>query len=241
MRFAEFDSEEGRAIIAQTIKLFIDVIARQEKIYQQAPMQTAGSLLELWLLVRSVRPMSIFELGTAQRSSTIALALAAADLPGCIVYGIDIAPREFSSFAAKHYPELRFSPVIDIASEATTFEIPDRWNRPVLTFYDAHDGGIPGKIISEHAILRWFPQLAGQTIAIHDCARAPLPPSEYLPQYVEATHWQGETIVGFPEVGPLVQWMNRNGIGFWRPSDALRSIGVAVPESDIIVLTVPHD
>jgi hypothetical protein len=241
MRFAEFDSEEGRSRIAQMAKLFIDVIARQQEIYRETPMQTAGSLLELWLLVLSVRPMSIFELGTAQRSSTIALALAASELPGCIVYGIDIAPREFGSFAAKHYPELRFSPVIDIASEATRFEIPDHWSHPVLTFYDAHDGGIPGKIISEHAISRWFPKLAGQTIAIHDCARAPLPTSEYLPQYVEATHWQGETIVGFPEVGPLVQWMNRNSIRFWRPSDALNSIGVTMPESDMIVLTVPHD
>jgi hypothetical protein len=239
MQFAAFDSAEGRRTVAEKLRLFGTIIARQERIYRSYPLQTAESLLELWLLAVTVKPRSIFELGTGYRSSTIAFALAAAELQDCTVYGVDVAPREFAGFATRNYPELQFGPVLDTAIEATMFDIPDGWRRPILMFYDAHDGGIPGKAISRSAIARWFPRMAGQTVAIHDCARAPLPADDYLPQYVEATHWQGETLVGFPEIGPLVEWMNRERISFWRPRDELARIGVAIPESDTIVLTLP--
>jgi hypothetical protein len=242
MQFSQFASAEGRRMVAEKLDQFQEIISKLEDIYNVRPFnqQTAQSLLELWLLVASVRPRSIFELGTGYRSSTIALALAAADVPGCTVFGVDAAPYDFQYFAANYFSELRFGAVVDIAAEATGFEIPDDWARPILTLYDAHDGDIPGKVISHHAISRWFPKLAGQTVAIHDCSVFPRDDGvAYASPLVKATHWSGRAIVGYPEVGPLVEWMNREHIDFWRPGDELERLGFLGWDSSLIALAIP--
>ncbi len=242
MRFSEFAASTGRQLIAEKLEFFQQIINDLENIYSKRPFdqQNAASLLQLWLLVNYVRPRSIFELGTGSRASTIALALGAAQLPGCTVFGVDTAPRDFRAFAAAHFPGLVFGPVLDTAVEATTFLIPDDWPRPILMFYDAHDGGIPGKVISQHAISNWFSKLPGQTIAIHDCVVVPRDfRNEYGPPYVEAIHWSGQKIIGFPEAGPIVEWMNRERIEFLRPAEELAKLDIQMPESYLLVLTVP--
>jgi hypothetical protein len=243
MKFAQFDSAEGRRAVADKLNLFENVIARLEEIYDIRPFeqQSAQSLLELWLLVVTTRPRTVFELGCGMRASTIALALAAAEAPACCVRGVDRDPMDFPSFATRHFPDLRFGPVLDAAIDATDFEIPDWWPRPIFMFYDAHDGGIPGKVISQHAIARWFPKLAGQTVAIHDCCVASpdfvLPPGSYN----EATHWSGRRVAGFGEVQHLVEWMNRGRIDFWRPGDELEKLGLGGNDSCLIALTIPAE
>jgi hypothetical protein len=123
--------------------------------------------------------------------------------------------------------------------EATDFEIPDHWPRPILMLYDAHDGGISGKIISRHAIAKWFPKLVGQTVAIHDCLV--VSPDFVLPaeRFAKAMHWSGRCIAGFGEVQHLVEWMNREHIDFWRPGDELEQLGLAGSDSCLIALTLP--
>jgi hypothetical protein len=242
MRFSEFAASTGRKLIAEKLEFFQQIINDLENIYSKRPFdqQNAASLLQLWLLVNYVRPRSIFELGTGSRASTIALALGAAQLPGCTVFGVDTAPRDFRAFAAAHFSGLVFGPVLDTAVEATTFLIPDDWPRPILMFYDAHDGGIPGKIISRHAISNWFSKLSGQTIAIHDCLVVPRHAEvEYGNPYIEAIHWSGQKITGFPEVEPIVEWMNRERIEFWRPGEKLATLGLQMPDSYLLALTVP--
>lgn len=166
--------------------------------------------------------------------------LAAAEVPGCTVYGVDIAPRDFRGFTASHFPTLQFGSVVDKAVEATTFAIPDEWERPILMFYDAHDGGLPGKIISRHAISSWFPKLSGQTVVIHDCLVLPNDaPTEYPSPYHGAIHWSGQKIIGFAEVGPLMEWMNRERIEFWQPGEELAKLGFPMAESYLIAFTAP--
>ena len=217
--------------------------AKLEDIYDIRPFdaQSAQSLLELWLLVMTIRPRTVFELGCGMRSSTIALALAAAEVPDCRVCGVDIAPIDFPALARQHFPDLRFGPVVDTAVEATAFEIPDQWPRPILMLYDAHDGGVPGKIISRHAIAKWFPKLTGQTVAIHDCLV--VSPDFVLPgeRFAKAMHWSGSCLAGFGEVQHLVEWMNREHIDFWRPSDELEQLGLPGDDSCLIALTLPAE
>jgi hypothetical protein len=161
-------------------------------------------------------------------------------VPGCTVYGVDFAPRDFAAFTASRFQGLPFGPVVDTAIEATTFEIPDEWPRPILMFYDAHDDGIPGKLVSRQAISNWFPKLSGQTVAIHDCLVLPLDDEQtFPPPYISAVHWSGRKVAGFPEVRPLVEWMNRDRIEFWRPGDELAELGFPVAESYLLALTLP--
>ena len=241
--FSQFASVAGRRTVADKLTLFKRVIAKLEDIYDIRPFdaQSAQSLLELWLLVVTIRPRTVFELGCGMRSSTIALALAAAEVPECTICGVDIAPIDFPSFASQHFPDLRFGPVVDTAVEATAFEIPDHWPRPILMLYDAHDGGVPGKIISRHAIAKWFPKLAGQTVAIHDCLV--VSPDFVLPgeRFAKAMHWSGRCIAGFAEVQHLMEWMNRERIDFWRPDDELAQLGLTGRDSCLIALTLPAE
>ena len=241
MKFAEFASAEGRRTIADKFSMFTDVIARLEEIYNLRPFdqQSAQSLLELWLLVVTTRPRTVFELGCGMRASTVALALAAAELPECIVRGVDLAPIDFPILAARHFPDLRFGPVLDTAIDAVDFDIPDYWPQPIFMLYDAQDGGVPGRIISRHAIAKWFPKIPGQTVAIHDCYV--VSPDFVLPpgSYSEATHWSGRCLAGFAEVQPLVEWMNRDRVDFWRPADEVQKLGLPGNDSCLIALTIP--
>lgn len=242
MLFAQFDSAKGRAILAEKLGLFRDVIAKLEDIYDVRPFnqQSAQSLLELWMLAIALRPRTIFELGAGSRSSTLALALAAADIPGCTVQSLDIAPSDFAFLTRTHFPQLRFGPVVDTAADASAFALPDAWPRPILMLYDAHDGDLPGKIISRHAIEAWFPKLAGQTVAVHDCSvRQRDDGIAYPPPHVKAIHWSGKAIIGYAEAAPLVAWMNQEHVDFWRPGDALETLGLSGADSSLIALTVP--
>ena len=242
MVFHDFIWKIGTRAIAEKLVFFHGIIARLEEIYGFRPFdqQSAQSLLELWLLVRSIRPRTVFELGTGKRSSTLALAHAAAELADCTVRGLDLAPIDFARFAQGHFPDVRFGPVIDTAAEATTFEIPVEWPRPIVMLYDAHDHGVPGKIISRHAIAHWFPRLRGETVAIHDCAVIEEGgPDGYPAEAVRARHWSGRTVAGYPEVEWLIDWMNTRRVGFWRPGDELKQFGLAAENSYLIALTIP--
>lgn len=242
MRFSQLDTPAGRQTLATKFELFQRIIAKLEDIYAIRPFnqQTPQSLLELWALATTTRPRTIIELGAGSRSSTLALALAAADIPGCTVQSIDIAPADFSYLSRTYFGELRFGPVLDNAVDASTFEIPATWPRPILMLYDAHDGDIPGVVISRHAIANWFPKLASQTIAVHDCSVFTGDDGTvYPPPHVKAIHWSGRAIVGYAEVPPLVDWMNRERVDFWRPGDALESFGLPGHDSSLIAFTAP--
>ena len=90
--FSQFASVAGRRTIADKLTLFKRVIAKLEDIYDIRPFdaQSAQSLLELWLLVVTIRPRTMFELGRGMRSSMIALTLAAAEVPRVHDYAASI-------------------------------------------------------------------------------------------------------------------------------------------------------
>ena len=241
MNFSCFSSSAGRALLEKKFAHFGNIIKRFEDIYGMRPFnqQTAQSLLELWALSIAIRPKTIVEIGAGSRSSTIALALAAAEIPECVVRSIDIAQRDFDVFARSNFPDLRFARVEDIVAEASSFEIPEEWPRPLFMLYDAHDGDLEGKIISRQAIDRWFPKLGGQTIAIHDCSVwASADAGICVPPHVKAIHWSGRPVVGYAEVIPLIDWMNRERIDFWRPGDELAELGLPGEDSSLIALKI---
>src|SRR5262245_51325463 len=164
--------------------LFLRIIARLEDIYQVRPFnqQTAQSLTELFALVQAMKPRTIFELGAGSRSSTLALALAAARMSTKPpIFSLDVAPVDFRSLARTHFPELRFAKVHDIPMEATRFSIPHKWDHPIFMLYDAHDDDLPGVKIFPHARATWFPAMPDAVIAVHDCSVYPEPQTD-LPE-----------------------------------------------------------
>jgi len=233
----------GGKLIAERLSAFQDVIRRLEDIYGVRPFnqQTAQSLTELYLLVSAVRPRTILELGAGTRSSTLALAAATARLwRPCIIYSLDISPIPFKPFTKQNFPKLRFGPVIDIQENAVNFMIPASWKRPLFMLYDAHDCDIPGSIISSHAIDNWFPQLSGQVVAVHDCSVFPADYDRTFEEhYTEALHFSGRKVVGFPEVIPLIGWMNHRGVDLCRPGDELKRLGFEAHDSSLVYFVAP--
>ena len=239
----KFFGEEGKALIARKLSDFRDVISKLEEVYNVRPFnqQTVQSLTELYLLILAIQPKSVFEVGCGSRSSTIALASATAELDiTCPVFGLDIAPVPFSDFVKTHFKELRFGPVIDIAANATQFLLPVEWQQPIFTLYDAHDDDIPGHTISTHAINSWFSRLKGQVVAVHDCSVFKNDSRvEVGPEYTTAYHFSDRKVIGYKEVSPLVNWMNKNRVDFYRPADELKALGFEADGSSLIYFTIP--
>jgi len=238
-----FDNEDGRNLIAQKMNEFGEILEKLCDIYQIRPFthQSVQSLTEMYLLTLAVESHTILEIGCGSRSSTIALASAAAELEhDCVLYGLDIAPTPFEQFSRINFPNLNFCKVVDIVTDVTQFEIPDDWERPILTLYDAHDEDILGSVISSHAILNWFPKLSGQVIAMHDFSVFPAD-DPFAPDnnHVMALHFSNRKIIGFREVTPLVSWMNELKIDFTRPGDELAEMGFKNGDSSLIYFTAP--
>ena len=233
---------DGRRLIAERLQAFRSVIRQLEDIYNIRPFphQTAQSLTELYLLVRALRPRTIFELGAGSRSSTVALAAASATLRKCRIYSLDICPTPFKGFADQYFPALKFGPVTDIQQNAVEFLIPGAWKFPLLMLYDAHDDDLPNSVISSHAITRWLPRLSGQVVAIHDCSVFPADyAGTFASSYTEAVHFSGRKVVGFAETAPLISWMNERRVDFCRPGDELQELGFDGHDSSLIYFRVP--
>ncbi len=238
-----FDNEDGRKIITQKMKKFGEIIERFCDIYQVRPFthQSVQSLTEMYLLTLVVKPCTILEVGCGSRSSTIALASAGAELEhDCVLYGLDIAPTPFEQFSRINFPNLNFCKVVDIVTDVTQFEIPDDWERPILTLYDAHDDDLPGSIISSYAIKHWFPCLSGQVIALHDFSVFPrdnptTPDDTHSMEY----HFSNRKVIGFKEVPPIMSWMNDMKVDFIRPGDELNEMGFYGGDSSLIYFFAP--
>jgi hypothetical protein len=223
--------------------LFVRIIARLEDIYHVRPFnqQTAQSLTELFALVRATRPRTIFELGAGSRSSTIALSLAAArmsDIPS--IFSLDVAPTNFRSFARAHFSGLRFAPVHDIAMEATRFRIPDKWERPILMLYDAHDDDLPGIKIFPYARTAWFPRMRGAVIAVHDCSVYPEPQADLAQHYHQAVFSPDVTIVGYGEVPELVAFLRQHSIPLGLPGREMQALGLGSEGTSLVYFRLPE-
>jgi len=238
-----FDNDEGHKLISRKLKEFGGIIEKLCEIYQvtQFVHQTAQSLTEIYLLTLALKPSTILEIGCGSRSSSLALASAGAELDSdVLLYGVDIAPTPFDKFTEAYFPGMSFCNVIDIKIDATEFEIPDEWERPLLTFYDAHDDDLPGSIVSAHAISNWFPCLSGQVVSVHDFsvfpADSPATPGDI---HSMESHFSNRKIIGFKEVVPLVSWMNELKVDFTRPGDELGEMGFQGGDSSLIYFTAP--
>ncbi len=237
--FDSFDSATGKSFIQETLNFFNTIIKSLENHYNIRPFnqQTAQSLAELFLLVKILKPATVFELGCGTRSSTVALAKAMEN--GC-VHGLDISPVDFKGLVEKAFPNLKFSPVIDHACNAVDFMIPKDWKRPIFTLYDAHDGDLPGIKIFPHALKNWFPELRNSIIAFHDCTITdhPIVYSSEDDHHC-SKHFKGRYISGFEESVPLTKWLNENEIDFYRPGDDLMKLGFQGKFSSLICVEVP--
>ncbi len=228
--------------LQETYSLFKGVISRLESVYNVRPFnqQTAQSLTELFALVQAVRPRTIFENGAGSRSSTIALAMAAAQLsPPPTILSIDIAPVPFDSFARTHFPDLQFGPVHDIAIEATQFQIPEGCAPPVFMLYDAHDDDLPGIKIFPHARRAWFPTLRGAVVAVHDCSVYP-EPQIGLDSYCQAVYRPGVTLVGYGEVPQLVEYLQEKAIPLELPGAEMQVLGIGGEGTSLVYFQLPE-
>ena len=222
--------------------MFQKIIARLEEIYNLRPFnqQTAQSLTELYALVKAVRPTTIFELGAGTRSSTLALAIAAAQLDqSCSIVSVDIAPVDFPTFVHQHFSDLALAPVKDVAMDATKFEIPPEWEGQVLMLYDAHDDDLPGVKIFPHAHEKWFPQLPGAIVAVHDCSVFSQPQSALASYYSQAAYSPEINIVGFGEVPALVEYLKRQNLTLGLPGRELEKLGIRGEGTSLIYFRLP--
>jgi hypothetical protein len=238
--FDSYNSEVGRRVIEDTLRDFQSVISIFERIYNRYPFnqQTAQSLTELFLLTKILNPKTIFELGCGTRSSTVALSSANS---GATVYGLDISPVNFESLMNSNFPNINHSRVIDYSLNAAIFEIPEEWEKPIFTLYDAHDGDLPGVEIFSHAKSHWFSKLKGQIIAFHDCSVMQEEPHNLSVGHVSSRHFSGKYIVGYSEVKHLVNWMNENGLDFYRPGDDLQRMCFDGSNSSIICVEILNE
>ena len=222
--------------------LFLRIIALLEDIYQVHPFnqQTAQSLTELFALVQATLPRTIFELGAGSRSSTLALSLAAARMSTRPpIFSLDVAPVDFPSLTTRHFPDLRFAPVHDIAMEATQFSIPRKWDHPILMLYDAHDDDLPGIKIFPHARTAWFPAMPGALIAVHDCSVYPeLQPN--LPEpYRQAVYAPDVTLAGYGEVPGLVEFLHQKALPLGLPGREMESLGIGGEGTSLVYFRLP--
>jgi hypothetical protein len=233
-----YNTPEGKKYVQCTLQEFSKIISILENEYNIKPFnqQTAQSLTELYLLVKVIKPATVFELGCGTRSSTIALAMALTE--GCI-HGVDLSPTNFKALMNKNFPCIKCAPVIDHALNALDFEIPEDWKRPIFTLYDAHDNDIPGVKIFPHAEEKWFPKLKGSIIAMHDCSIGDSKVNYPLDgDHFSCRHFSGRYVSGFFEVIALTEWMNENSINFYRPGDDMKRLGFDGHNSSLICFEV---
>jgi len=243
--FDRYDSQIGRETIFRSWSMFSQVIRKLEFIYGLHPFnqQSVQSLVEMFLLVNAYSPRSIVELGAGTRSSTIALSSAAAALPRCQVLSIDINPGCFHAFACKHFSEFEFAPVNDMQMNIAdlAYNNPIRsLPRPIFLLLDAHDDDIPGVKVFDNVRDHAFPILSKQLVAVHDCSVFPSDADPAVPRtHVKMRHFSGRILVGYGEVIPLVEWMNRMQVDFHRPGDELLSLGFPGNDSSLIYFSIP--
>jgi hypothetical protein len=223
--------------------LFLRIIARLEDVYQVRPFnqQTAQSLTELFALVQATQPQIIFELGAGSRSSTLALSLAAARMsPRPPIFSLDVAPVDFQSLARTHFPDLRFAPVHDIATEATRFVIPHNWKHPIFMLYDAHDDDLPGIKIFSHARRSWFPAMPGAVIAVHDCSVYPEPQADLGQPYHQAVYAPDVTLAGYGEVPALVDFLHQKALSLGFPGREMEVLGIGGEGTSLVYFRLPE-
>ena len=243
--FDKYDSQIGRETIFRSWNMFSQVIKKLELIYGLRPFnqQSVQSLVEMFLLVSAYSPRSVVELGAGTRSSTVALASAAAALPRCQVLSIDINPGCFHAFARKHFSEFEFAPVNDLQMNIAdlAYNSPIRsLPRPIFLLLDAHDDDIPGVKVFDNVRDHLFPILNKQLVAVHDCSVFPSDADPTVPgTHVKTRHFSGRVLVGYREVVPLVEWMNRTQVDFYRPGDELLSLGFPGDDSSLIYFSIP--
>jgi hypothetical protein len=236
--FDNYNSENGKKFIQETINYFTKIISVLEEHYNIKPFsqQTAQSLTELFLIVKILKPSTIFELGCGTRSSTIALSQAIEK--GCL-YGIDFSPVNFDELVNKSFPGMIHAPVIDHTMNAVDFFVPKTWERPIFTLYDAHDDDLPGIKIFPHAEKMWFPELKNSIVAFHDCTitdQLIIYPSES--DHYSSKHFNGRYISGYGESVSLTKWMNKSKIDFYRPGDDLTKLGFTGNQSSLICVEI---
>jgi hypothetical protein len=235
-------AERKRAVLEDAHREFKRIIAQLENIYNVRPFnqQTAQSLTELFALVLAVHPATILELGAGSRSSTIALALAAATFPlPPRIISIDINPGDFTRFAKTHFPHLRLAPVEDVCAEATEFRIPPSCAEPVFMLYDAHDEDVPGIKIFPFARQVWFPEMPGAVVAVHDCSVFPQPQEGLASYYHQAVFSPEVTLVGFGEVPGLVQYLQENELTLGLPGREMQALQIDGEGTSLIYFQLP--
>jgi len=221
---------------------FKRIISRLEEIYNVRPFnqQTAQSLTELFGLVLAINPTTILEVGAGSRSSTIALAMAAARLSRVPrLMSIDVNPGNFTHFANSQFPQLQLAPVEDVCVEATQFRIPSNCGERIFMLYDAHDDDLPGVKIFPHARRTWFPEMSRAVVAVHDCSVSPQPQEGLASYYQQAVFSSEVTLVGFGEVPGLVEYLHEQKLTLGLPGRELQSLQVGGEGTSLIYFQLP--
>lgn len=210
--------------------VFSQVTESFAEIFPGFGTQGAQSMTELYLLVIAHKPKTIFELGTGYRASTLALSMGAHKLnTETSMFSLDLKHRNFQETVSKLkvHSDLSYIEVKDITMNALDFEIPDDWERPILTFYDAHD--TEKTKIFEHAIKNWFPRIKGQIVAVHDCSVLEKELKNLSSDHYIMRHFNGLYVAGFGEIRSMIEWMNRKRVNFSKPTNELGGGGGSPP------------
>lgn len=187
--------------------------------------QTPESLQMLVGLVEKYRPSRIVECGTL---FGISLRTWLASDPSLKVTALDRSFRpllESRKLIPLELDRVRLveSDILEVRNFGEVFD----QSETTLLYVDAHD--LPGVPIMEHLITAAFPQLPdGSVIVIDDIWYSPetvtsremsesffdrsvagqIDPLQYC-EFSYAPYWEGGSFMGFPEVLPLLNWVNR--------------------------------
>src|SRR5437667_437757 len=106
------------------------------------------------------------------------------------------------------------------------YNIRPEWGGRVLMLYDAHDDDLLGVKIFPYACEKWFPELPGAVVAVHDCAIFTQPQTSLASYYYQAAYSPEINIVGFGEVPALVEYLKEKNLVLGLPGEEMRRLGI---------------
>lgn len=218
-------SETNKDSLIPLLKTWIHTIAEQEnRLYYRD--QTSESLFALVKAVEKYKPTRVIELGTLSGLSLRTWLVAD---PNIKVTAVDLS---FSALMkSKDFLPFDQSRVTLVEQNILQLDFERLWNhdKPIILYVDAHD--LPGVPIINYVLVNALPSLPkGSLVMVDDVWYSPITlnadnVSDFFSKIVAneidslqcfdgyyAPYWKGGSFLGFMEVIPLMEWVNKNKI-----------------------------